>query len=114
MRNACVASMTEIGEQVAIARLAHRWSQRELGRRAGCDQGTISKIEHGRGCSLGQLRAVAQALGGDVRIIWVKWVREDGEVAVGLRTKVDLPGVVERVEVAAHVETEQDATEGRR
>jgi transcriptional regulator with XRE-family HTH domain len=52
-----------VGENIKRLREAAGLSQTELARRAGIDQGGLSKIEKGRNLTLETLRDLARALG---------------------------------------------------
>jgi transcriptional regulator with XRE-family HTH domain len=57
--------MSALTVQLRPARLAKGWTQIQLARRAGVDQGMISRIENGltRGVGFGVVERLAQALG---------------------------------------------------
>jgi transcriptional regulator with XRE-family HTH domain len=57
--------MTPFTVHLRPVRLEKGWTQEELARRSGVDQGTISRIENGltRGVGLGIVERLADALG---------------------------------------------------
>lgn len=65
-----VAGLQALGRQLRRARLARGWAQRELERRSGVDQTTISRLENGRLASLRLLKiaALIHALGSTFEI----------------------------------------------
>jgi HTH-type transcriptional regulator / antitoxin HipB len=56
------AGLQALGRQLRRARYARGWTQRELGRRSGVHQTTISRLENGRLASLHLLRLAALIL----------------------------------------------------
>ena len=65
-------SLTQLGRNIAAARLRRRWRQADLAAKAGITRATVIAIEHGRpGTGIGAYVAVLWALGlhGDVALL---------------------------------------------
>jgi ribosome-binding protein aMBF1 (putative translation factor) len=59
----------KMGKTIKEERLKKGWSQRELARRSGYSQGTITRAENQMWISMYCLFHIAQALGKDIKLI---------------------------------------------
>ncbi|HET7636085.1 MAG TPA: helix-turn-helix transcriptional regulator [Candidatus Limnocylindria bacterium] len=93
-----------IGREIATARRAHGWSQRELARRAGVSQAAVSRAERGSTrCHIGLLSLVCMTSGMELSVR--AFVGEDAPLR-DERQLALIDSIVKRLPAAWHVALE--------